>query len=87
MPRSKQVNTYHFKVDYSSEESDDEEVKTKYFTTMEEISTHFNVSRSTLYNYQKHTTENKKRKNNFIKNITKLEEPQPVYKKIMVHFD
>ncbi len=87
MPRTKQVNTYHFRVDYSSDSSEgDDEVKTRYFTTMDEVATHFNVSRSTLYNY-KRTTPTNKRKNILIKNITKLEDPQPVYKKIMVHFD
>ena len=86
MPRGLNQNNYHFKADYVPDLLEPTVKKEKYFKTMEEVSQFFKVSRSTLYNYiRENYPPNRAEKR--LTGIVRLEEPLPVYKKILVHFD
>ena len=90
MPRTGQVNTYHFKCVYNHTGDLDGQPLTRYFKTMDELSMFVGCCRSTIYNRIKKNDFNLiKLTNNglLLKEVVKLDQPLPVYEKIMVHFE
>ena len=94
MPRTAQVNTYHFKCVYNTLDDINGLPLTRYFKTMDELSKFVGCCRSTLYNrirkkdFKSMPLADATTKNGFLlKEIIKLDEPLPVYEKIMVHFE
>tara|TARA_S200002703_G_scaffold5472_3_gene6318 strand:- start:862 stop:1134 length:273 start_codon:yes stop_codon:yes gene_type:complete len=90
MPRTQNLNTYHYRVSYVDKDTDANKELQKYFKTAKEACDYFNISKSTFYSYN--STNNSKetrrcKSNKMMKTMVKLENPLPVYEKIMVHFD
>lgn len=90
MPRTQNLNTYHYRVNYIDKDTDPNKELQKYFKTAKEACDFFSISKSTFYSYSSNnnTKESRRSKSNKImKTMSKLENPLPVYEKIMVHFD
>jgi len=87
MPRTAQVNTYHFKCNYALADDPEPLTHTKYFRTMDDVSKFVGCCRSTIYNRMKGPDPTIERGDIKVTGVYKLENPLPVYQKIMVHFD
>lgn len=91
MPRTENLNTYHYRVNYIDTDGDASKELQKYFKTAKEACEYFNISKSTFYSYgatspiARDTRRTKSNKQ--MTTMCKLENPLPVYEKIMVHFD
>tara|TARA_R110001632_G_scaffold46575_3_gene118315 strand:+ start:1182 stop:1448 length:267 start_codon:yes stop_codon:yes gene_type:complete len=88
MPRSKNTNTYHYKVDYKND-CEYSPIFTNHFKTAKEACDFLGMSRSTFYDIAKDKLETKHfRTTKLGFNLIEVEKVNiPVYEKILISFD
>jgi len=88
MPRSKNENTYHYKVNYRND-CEYSPVFTNHFKTAKEACDFLGMSRSTFYDIAKDKLEKKHfRTTKLGYNLIEVEKVNiPVYEKILISFD